>query len=64
MPKLTKKMVDKLELPAKGQKFVWDDELKGIGIRLTPGEQIIFCSGQGKWENQAHDHWKAWCIYS
>jgi integrase len=37
MPKLTKKIVDRLELPAKGQKFVWDAELKGFGIRLTPG---------------------------
>jgi len=42
MPKLTKKNVDKLELPAKGQKFVWDDKLKGFGIRLTPGGKSYF----------------------
>jgi integrase len=42
MPKITKKMVDKLELPAKGQKFVWDDELKGFGVRLTPGAKSYF----------------------
>ncbi|MFO7877082.1 MAG: integrase family protein [Desulfovermiculus sp.] len=34
--KLTKKVVDSLDLPESGQKFVWDTELKGFGLRLTP----------------------------
>lgn len=34
--KLTKREIDKLSLPTKGQKFYWDDDLKGFGIRLTP----------------------------
>lgn len=35
--KLTKKTVESLSLPEdnKGQKIVWDDELKGFGVRLT-----------------------------
>ncbi len=42
MSKLTKKIVDKLELPTKGQKFVWDDDLTGFGVRLTPGGKSYF----------------------
>lgn len=34
--KLTKKVVDGLELPETGQRFIWDTELKGFGLRLTP----------------------------
>jgi integrase len=34
--KLTKKEVDKLPLPQTGQVFIWDSELKGFGVRLTP----------------------------
>jgi integrase len=35
MPKLTKKMIENLELPNNGQVFIWDDETVGFGIRLT-----------------------------
>ncbi|MDA3898371.1 MAG: integrase family protein [Desulfobacteraceae bacterium] len=35
MPKLTKKTVDEISLPESGQKFIWDSDLKGFGIRLT-----------------------------
>ena len=34
--KLTKSTVEGARLPEKGQRFVWDDELRGFGIRLTP----------------------------
>jgi integrase len=34
--KLNKRTVDSIALPGKGQTFVWDDELKGFGIRLNP----------------------------
>lgn len=34
--KLTKREIDKISLPAKGQLFYWDDDLKGFGIRVTP----------------------------
>jgi len=34
--KLTKTTVEKLSLPDSGQKLVWDSEMKGFGIRLTP----------------------------
>jgi integrase len=36
MSKLTKSIVESLYLPESGQKFIWDTELKGFGIRLTP----------------------------
>ncbi|HKK67628.1 MAG TPA: integrase arm-type DNA-binding domain-containing protein, partial [Bacteroidales bacterium] len=42
MSKITKKMVDKMEPPAKGQTFVWDTELKGFGVRITPGSKSYF----------------------
>lgn len=33
--KLTKTTVEALELPVKGQKFVWDSELPGFAVKLT-----------------------------
>ncbi|WP_334187446.1 tyrosine-type recombinase/integrase [Noviherbaspirillum sp.] len=35
MPKLTKRIIDKLEAPPSGQSFCWDDEIKGFGVRVT-----------------------------
>ena len=34
MPKLTKKTIDALPIPAKGQTFHWDSETRGFGIRV------------------------------
>jgi integrase len=34
--KLTKTVVDDLQPPAKGQAFVWDVEIAGFGVRITP----------------------------
>lgn len=34
--KLTKNMVENTPLPDKGQRFLWDSELRGFGLRLTP----------------------------
>lgn len=36
MGKLTKKTVDSMAIPAEGQAFLWDDELRGFGIRAIP----------------------------
>ncbi|MGE0774452.1 MAG: tyrosine-type recombinase/integrase [Sphingomonadaceae bacterium] len=36
MGKLTKKTVDSMAIPTKGQAFLWDDELRGFGIRAIP----------------------------
>ncbi|MCK9276242.1 MAG: tyrosine-type recombinase/integrase [Syntrophales bacterium] len=33
---LKKNVIENAELPVKGQSFLWDDELKGFGVRLTP----------------------------
>ncbi len=35
--KLTKAIVEGAELPQTGQRFLWDSELKGFGLRLTSG---------------------------
>ena len=35
--KLTKSKVDALQFPASGQIIVWDKDLPGFGLRLTPG---------------------------
>lgn len=48
MPKITKKYVDYLELPEKGQDFVWDVEPKGFGLRLTPGGKVYIVQGRVK----------------
>lgn len=34
--KLTKKAIENTPFPEAGQTFLWDDDLKGFGIRLTP----------------------------
>lgn len=36
MGKLTKTAIDALALPAKGQAFLWDSELRGFGVRVIP----------------------------
>ncbi|WP_082462693.1 tyrosine-type recombinase/integrase [Sphingobium sp. Leaf26] len=36
MSKLTKTKVDALTPPAKGQKYLWDAELRGFGVRTLP----------------------------
>lgn len=46
MPKLTQKVVKALELPAEGQKFVWDTALKGFGVRLTPSKKVFVVQGR------------------
>jgi len=44
--KLTKKVVESLELPESGQKFVWDTELKGFAVRLTPTGLMYVVQGR------------------
>lgn len=36
MGKLTKTAIDTLAIPAKGQAFLWDSELRGFGVRVIP----------------------------
>ncbi len=36
MPKLTKKAVEALKTPLKGDLVVWDSEMPGFGIRVKP----------------------------
>jgi integrase len=36
MNKLTKRAVDALQKPSKGQTFLWDGELRGFGVRIIP----------------------------
>ncbi|MCC6480101.1 MAG: integrase arm-type DNA-binding domain-containing protein [Sphingomonadaceae bacterium] len=36
MGKLTKTAIDALAIPAKGQAFLWDSELRGFGVRVIP----------------------------
>ena len=42
MPKFTKKFIENLEHPESGQELIWDDEIKGFGIRLTKGAKSYF----------------------
>jgi integrase len=46
MPKLTKKYVESLDLPSAGQKLVWDTEVKGFGVRLTPTGMTYIAQGR------------------
>lgn len=44
--KLTKKAVEGQPLPASGQKFLWDDDVKGFGLRLTPAKRTYIVQGR------------------
>ena len=44
--KITKARVEKLETIPKGQDFIWDTELKGFGLRITPGNISYICQGR------------------
>lgn len=46
--KLTKKIVDGLPLPQKGQRFIWDQELKGFGVRLNPSGKTYIVQSRVK----------------
>ena len=46
--KLTKKVVDELQHPEKGQKIIWDSDLKGFGVRLTPGSKVYIVQARVK----------------
>lgn len=37
MAKLTKRLVDAADVPETGQVFLWDSDVKGFGLRVTPG---------------------------
>jgi integrase len=44
--KLTKPIVENSILPAKGQKFLWDSEVKGFGVRLHPSGRTYIVQGR------------------
>ncbi len=46
--KLTKKTVEALPLPdrGEGQRLIWDDDVKGFGIRLTPTKKTYIVQGR------------------
>src|SRR5690606_8400789 len=41
MPKLTKRTVD-AATPDVRDKFIWDDEVKGFGLKVTPAGSKVF----------------------
>lgn len=42
MSRLTKRAVDALPSPEKGQSFLWDSELRGLGVRVIPSGLKVF----------------------
>ena len=44
--KLTKREIDRLTLPATGQRIYWDSELRGFGLRLTPSRMTYVAQGR------------------
>jgi hypothetical protein len=42
MARLTKELIRKVPLPAKGSKVYWDDQLKGFGLRVTAIGKKVF----------------------
>ena len=46
--KLTKASIKKLSLPDTGQKLVWDSDLKGFGLRLTPSGIVFIIQARVK----------------
>jgi len=50
--KLTKAMVEGSVLPEKGQAFLWDSEVKGFGVRLTPSARTYIVQGRVSGEDR------------
>ena len=48
MPKLSNKSVEQLVPPNSGQQIVFDDTLKGFGVRLTAGSKVYIAQGRVK----------------
>ncbi len=46
--KLTKSVVESAVLPTKGQVFIWDEETRGFGVRLTPTAKTYIVQGRVK----------------
>ena len=44
--KLTKAIVESAILPEKGQRFLWDSETRGFGVRLTPSGHMYIVQGR------------------
>jgi integrase len=44
--KLTKRSVEGLSLPENGQKLIFDEDLPGFGIRLTPGSKVYIAQAR------------------
>lgn len=44
--KLTKSVVESSTLPEQGQKFLWDSEIRGFGVRLTPSGRAYIVQGR------------------
>ncbi len=40
--KLTKSIIEGVEIPKKGQVFLWDSETRGFGVKVYPGGAITF----------------------
>ena len=41
MPKITKRMVDAL-IPSERERVVWDDDIKGFGVRVHPTGRKVY----------------------
>ncbi len=48
MANLTKTYIDNIKPPEKGQKLIYDDELKGFGVRVTKTAKAYICQGRVK----------------
>ncbi|MFH1490302.1 MAG: integrase family protein [Pseudomonadota bacterium] len=46
--RLTKSVVEHSSLPLKGQTFLWDSDVKGFGVRLTPSGRTYIAQGRVK----------------
>lgn len=44
--KLTKIVIEKLPFPKTGQQFIWDDDLTGFGLRITPTKKTYIAQGR------------------
>jgi integrase len=42
MPRLTKRTVETAEVPVRGEAFLWDDDLRGFGLRVYASGRRIF----------------------
>ena len=63
MPKLTKKMIENLDLPESGQVLLWGRRNQGIWNPVDQGRKGLLYPKPSEWEGPTYYHRASWSVY-